>query len=74
MSEMRTEFNLSKLRGRIVEVFGTQEKLAEHMGRSRLWVNQRLNGGVSMSQQDIYDMSEALGIAPEDLHLYFFAK
>ena len=62
MSEMRTEFNLSKLRGRIVEVFGTQEKLAELCDVSRNTVVSWESGQKAPKTSAVFRLAAALCI------------
>ena len=60
-----------KLRGRIVEMFGSQQEFAEHIGVTIQTVSRKLNGKVGFSQKDIVIWSEALGLELKDAGLYF---
>lgn len=72
--ERREEvYEYRKLRGLIVEKFGTQEKFALKLGVSSISVNRKLNCATGFSQKDIEEWSDALGISKEDYPAYFFA-
>lgn len=67
-------FDYSKLRGRIVEKFGTCTKFAASMGRSKVWASTRLNNVVPWTSDEIAEAckAERLDIAPEEITDYFF--
>ena len=65
-------FDYSKLRGRIIEKFGSIKAFAEAFGVSAVTMSNKLNGKVAISPDDIVKMSELLDIRPEEYHLYFF--
>ena len=64
------EYN--KLRGRIIEMFGTIEKFAEFIGITRVTVSNKLNGKSKFTRDDILFWSSALKIAQDDMGCYFF--
>lgn len=66
------EFDYSKLKGRIVEKYGTQRKFAEANCISDRTMSLKLNNEVRLSQEEILDWCEKLAIEPKDVHLYFF--
>lgn len=68
------EFDYSKLRGRIIEKFGTIKAFAAAYGISYVTMSNKLNGKVSVSPDDMVKMSrpELLDIQPAEYHLYFF--
>lgn len=68
-------FDFSKLRGRIIEKFGTCERFAEAAGRSKNWVSVRLNNVVAWSGDEIHAVCqpELLDIPAEEIPLYFFS-
>lgn len=66
------KFNYSKLRGKIREVFGTQEVFAENLGIGRVSLSQRLNNILEFTQQEIFKSCSLLGIPLEEISLYFF--
>ena len=63
------EYN--KLRGRIIEMFGTIEKFAEFIGITRVTVSNKLNGKSKFTRDDILFWSSALKIAQDDIGCYF---
>lgn len=67
-------FDYSKLRGRIVEKFGSIRKFADAYGLSSVTMSKKLNGKVAISPDDIVKMSapEFLDIQPNEYHEYFF--
>lgn len=68
------KFVLNKLKGRIVEVLGTNDKFMELMGFSKPTMYAKLAGTQGFTQDEIYKASEILHIKPEEIYLYFFTK
>jgi hypothetical protein len=66
------QFDFSKLRGRIVEKFGTLERFAEAGGHSKGWISNRMNNVVPWDGQEIDEACEMLDINPEEIPVYFF--
>lgn len=66
------EYN--KLRGRIIEKFGTIEKFADFLGKSRITVSNKLNGKSNFSRDDIIFWSSALEISQDEIGSYFFEE
>ena len=66
-------FRYNKLRGRIVEVCGTQAKFAEKIGQSEQNVTAKLAGRSSFTQDNIVTWCNALDIDQSDIGSYFFA-
>lgn len=66
-------FNVSKLRGRMIEVFGTVGAFAEAAGCSRMYVSMYLNHKTVLNQETIIKWSNLLGITEENIPAYFFA-
>lgn len=64
----------AKLRGKIREVFGTQEAFATAMGMSTVTLSQRLNGISEWKTSEIVKACELLGIPLEQNSLYFFTR
>lgn len=62
----------AKLRGKIREMFVTQEAFAEAMGMSTVTMSQRLNGKVEWKTNEIAKACELLKIPLEEVALYFF--
>jgi transcriptional regulator with XRE-family HTH domain len=63
----------AKLKGRIVEKFGTRKAFAEYIGLSENSMSKKMNGITSFSQEDIVQWSKALDIDLKDAGFYFFA-
>ena len=68
------QFDFSRLRGRIVEKYGTNAALAADLGKSPVWMSSRLNNLVHWSSDEIAEVikPERLDIPPEEIHAYFF--
>ena len=66
--------NYSKLRGKIVEVFGTNKAFAEAMGRDYSSLSFKLNNKAPWKREEIEQACSLLNIPIEEVHIYFFAK
>lgn len=66
-------FNYNKLKGRIVEVFGSQIEFAKAMDWSGRTLSLKLNGKVSWKQSDIMKAISLLHLTEDDIQDYFFA-
>ncbi len=64
------EYN--KVRGRIVEKYGTISNFAEKIGSSRQTVSQKLTGKSEFSRDDIQRYADALEIPKDDIGVFFF--
>lgn len=64
----------AKLRGKIREVFGTQEAFAEAMGMSTVSISKRLNNKQEWKSNEIVKACMLLGIPLEKSAEYFFTK
>ena len=71
MSE-RQQINYAKLRGRMVEKYGTIEKTAEAAGLRRDMISLALNGKRQFTQADILALARVLEIEDEEIGAYFF--
>lgn len=65
-------FSSSKLRGRIIEKFGTIGKFAESLGCSSQTISNYFNGTTNLSQDKIIQWCELLDIKEKDIPAYFF--
>lgn len=65
-------YNLNKLKGRIVEKFGTQGKFAKAMGMSERTISLKLDNQVDWKQSEIVKACELLEIPKEEIVDYFF--
>ena len=67
-------YETSKLRGRIVEKFGSQIAFSKHVGCSLSSLSLYLNGKKALNQSTIDAWVEALGIPAEEIADYFFTR
>lgn len=67
------DFTYSKLRGRIVEKYGSQEKFCEAVGLSPVSVSNKMTGQTGFSQKDIVKWCELLDIDLKEVGLFFYA-
>ena len=65
-------FDYRKLRGKIKEVFGTQDNFAKALGIGRVSLSQRLNNYLDFSQREINKACILLNISKEEIPTYFF--
>lgn len=65
-------FDYSKLRGKIKEVFGTQEVFSKSVNMGRVAVSQRLNNSIDFSDKEISRWCISLGIELTEIPIYFF--
>lgn len=65
-------FNYSKLKGRIIEIFGTQSNFAAEMGWSERTLSLKLKGKRSWKQTDICKALQLLRLTEQDIPDYFF--
>lgn len=63
----------SKLRGRIIEVYGTQKAFAVEMKMSVCTLCLKLSGKALWNQREIIKACQLLNIPLEEAHLYFFS-
>lgn len=66
-------FKYNKLRGRIIEKFGSIRAFADAYGISLNSMSRKLTGKMAISTKDIVKMAKLLGIEPHEYHEYFFA-
>lgn len=64
--------NYQKLRGRIIEKYGTQGNFAKAIGLSEQTITAKMNGRTGFSQADMTAWSELLDIKPSKIGEYFF--
>lgn len=62
----------TKLRGRIVERFGSLEAFARNVGSTPATVTRKLNNITPMTRDNIITWGEALSIEPDNIGVYFF--
>lgn len=61
-----------KLKGRIVEKFGSQSRFAEALGTTENTVSRKMQSKVEFSKDDMIKWSELLDIPHGDIPDYFF--
>lgn len=66
-------YNYNKLRGRIIEIYGSQAKFASALGISYVTVSRKMNGNAGFSQKDMKKWGEMLQISETEFGAYFFA-
>ena len=67
-------FSYNKLRGRIIEICGTQGEFARRVGQSEQIVTAKLAGRSSFTQENIIAWSDVLNIDQNEIGSYFFAR
>lgn len=65
-------FDFQKLRGRIVEILGNQNILANKLGVSNVSLSRKLNNKSKFSPDDIIIISDILKIPKDEIGVYFF--
>ena len=65
-------YDYSKLKGRIVESFGSQTKFAKAMKMSERTLSFKISGKVSWKQREIVEAISLLGLEKDDIQEYFF--
>ncbi len=66
------QYKYDKLRGKIVEKYGTQGNFAEILGISKNSMSKKMNCETGFSQEDIILWSGLLNIKKEEYGTYFF--
>ena len=66
------DYDYSKLRGRIVEKYGSQSNFANRMNLSDNTVSRKMNSIVGFSREDILKWCDALDIKTKEIGEYFF--
>lgn len=67
-------YDTSKLRGRIIEKFGSQNAFSSAVEKSVSFVSQYLHGKKNLDQPTIDKWAKALDISVEDIPVFFFTK
>ena len=68
----KTTFDYCKLKGRIIEKFGTQGKFALANQLSDRSMSLKMNNGIGLSQEEILKWCTLLDNEKADIPLYFF--
>ena len=69
-------FNLSKLRGRIIEKFGTYAAFAEVIGKTKSTLAGKLSNKSRITADEMVEWSAPwlLDIPAEEIHVYFLTQ
>lgn len=67
-------FDYSKLKGRIIEKFGTQQVFANAMEWSERTLSLKMNNLRVWTQKDIIKASNLLDISEDEIQDYFFKR
>lgn len=65
-------FDYSKLRGRMVEKFGSQTAFVRKFGVSENTFSQKMNCKVRFTSDDIVKITDMLDIPSDEIGVYFF--
>lgn len=65
-------YDYSKLRGRIIEIYGSLGKFGEVLGKDGSYVSRILNEKARITQEIINTWSDKLLINPDEIGTYFF--
>jgi len=65
-------FNYDKLKGRIIEIFGSQREFSSAMGWSERTLSLKINGEIPWKQTDICKAIRLLKLQETDIPTYFF--
>lgn len=68
-----SQYDYSKLSGKITEVFGTQREYAKFMGWAERTASEKLNSHTDFKQGEIMKTVKALGLDKSEIPVYFFA-
>ena len=68
----KIEFDYSRLKGKIVEIFGSQRKFCEEYGISQTNWSLKMNNKVRFKDDEIVELSIFLNLEPDDIPKYFF--
>ncbi len=66
-------YSYNKLRGRIIERYGSQQKFADILGISSTSMSKKMQCRTGFSQEDIEQWAKLLDIDRADFSEYFFA-
>jgi transcriptional regulator with XRE-family HTH domain len=69
---MDVNFSYRKLKGKIIEKFGSQDAFAKALGVSKQSVSKKMNGRTYFNQEDIITWSDLLGIELNEAGAYYF--
>jgi hypothetical protein len=68
------KMDYSKLRGRIVEKYGTVSEFSKHLSISRVSLDSKLHGKIRISREDVIEWCKLLEIQQDEIGAYFFTE
>lgn len=71
---MEVVFNYDRLRSRIKEIVGTQDKFAKEIGLGRVSVSQSLNNQREFSAGEMFKAAQVLRFSTAEIPAYFFEE
>lgn len=71
---IRIEMDYSKLKGRIKEMVGTQNKLAKQLDIDETTISNKLNNNTYFTQVEIINICDILNIQHINIPIYFFEQ
>lgn len=66
--------NINKLKGKMIEKFGSQKAFAKAAGISIGCLSYKMNGKRKITYSDVVEWSNLLGIEQKDIGAYFFEQ
>lgn len=66
-------YEYRRLKGRIIEKYGTMGEFAKEIGISQNSLSKKMNCKTGISQEDIELWSKLLDISPDDYGAFYFA-
>lgn len=72
MAKKNFTFDFSKLRGRIIEKYGSDANFAEALGILPQQLSPKLTGKTGITKAEIVEWCRLLDIAVEEIGVYFF--
>ena len=72
MKHARTKYDRRKLKGRVIEKFGSQGAFATALGVSENTVSKKFTGRLPITISDIEEWSKLLEIGTEEYPVYYF--
>jgi hypothetical protein len=67
-------FDFSKLRGRIKEFYGSEQKFSKKVKISASSLSSKLNNKTYFNSSEVVNLSKALEIPDDEVNVYFFRK
>ena len=71
---MEYAYEYAKLRGKIKEVFGTEQAFAKSLGICRVSLYKRLRNRLDFTREEMIRACDLLGVDYSDMSIYFFAR